>query len=219
MRYLTFIIMLIPLYCSSCRPSSTTNGAATKAHLDSIADYATNYAIIQPKELDYKLLGTRKIVLTSHINPVSSREIIEKLLYLDSISDEEIILYIRTTGGWLADGFAIVDVIESLKSKVSIHAIGTCDSTGVVVLQGATGKRVGHTWASIGPHFNLRDRDNGYSPEQSYKKRWVDIMTRKARMPAEWFSKSDDRVYYLSADQALEFGLIDEIQSNNTKKH
>jgi ATP-dependent Clp protease protease subunit len=203
MIYVTFSFLLLA-GCSDRRIESFDN--------ESFVDHLTDSAVAQSKSIDYEFIKTRKIVLTSGINPVSSREVIEKLLYLDTVNNSDINIFISTRGGFYEDGFAIFDVIRSIKSKVNIHAIGNCTSTGVFILQAATGKRIAHKYSSIEPHFNFVDSNDEYSHEKIYRVRSIKVLTEKAKLPEKWFENVTDTTYYLSPDEALKFGLIDEIQ-------
>ena len=159
------------------------------------------------------MLESRTIVLTEEINERSTRSVLRQLQMLEQADDQQAInLWLLTSGGWVDGAFAIVDHINRLSVPVNIHADGGCYSGCVVLLAAATGER------SAGPNCILSVHANRSSSEAEYGwpnrdlKRYEDHFQALTRMPAEWFPLTADRSYYLTAAEALEFGIIDAIR-------
>lgn len=179
-------------------------------------DYQTNWGTLPPSPwAQSPLVSERAIVLTSHINPHTSRAVIEQLLYLDRKAPGEPIEFrIRSTGGWLDDAFAIVDVMASLKSPVNIYAMGICDSAASVILASATGRRFAYPNALVGIHANMSpDRGRKFDVGDNRGRRFEAFWKSRAKLPANWFPLTANTTYSLTATEALEFGVIDEIVS------
>ncbi len=158
------------------------------------------------------LLSQRRILITSRINELTSKEVISKLIFLnqkDPLAPIE--LYIRTTGGWLNDAFSIVDIMRSISAPVNVHALGICQSAGTVVLIGATGRRIAYPNSNIVPHFNRDEEVEPYSQEKLNRQRFERLWRERTTIPEEWYPLTGDRLYNLTAQQALEFGIVDDI--------
>lgn len=157
------------------------------------------------------LLDEGKIVFTSRINELASKEIISKLLYLDG-KVGVIDLYLRTTGGWMNDAFSIIDVMRSMRTPVNVHAMGLCESAGVMILLGATGKRYASANSDIVLHFNRDDSDDIYSAEKINRERFEQLYRTRSRIPNDWYPLTGNRQLHLTAKEALSLGIIDEIK-------
>ena len=89
-----------------------------------------------------RLLKDRIIILSGEIDDVNANTVIAELLYLDSISHDDISLYINSPGGSVDSGFAIYDTMNFIKSDVSTICVGQASSMGAFILSsGAKGKR------------------------------------------------------------------------------
>ena len=89
-----------------------------------------------------RLLRDRIIILTGEINDQMAETIIAELLYLDSISNADICIYINSPGGSITSGLAIYDTIHYIKSKVNTLCLGMAASMAAFLLASATGKRM-----------------------------------------------------------------------------
>ena len=88
------------------------------------------------------LLKNRIVFLNGEVNNESAYDIITKLLYLDSIGNDDISLYINSPGGSVIQGLAIIDCMNIIKSNVATYCIGTAYSMGAIILScGSKGKR------------------------------------------------------------------------------
>ncbi len=157
------------------------------------------------------LLKERKVMLTTDVNELSARQIVQSLLYLDTVNHESINLYLDTSGGAVQHCFAIIDGINALHSKVNTYAIGNCNSAGAMILACGTGRRYAWPHATIAIHGDVRI---GRVP-RSYTtivRRQIDALwKRHARLPADWYPLSGGVTHFLTAEEALKYGVIDAI--------
>jgi ATP-dependent Clp protease protease subunit len=157
------------------------------------------------------LLAKRKILIAAEINERTSKEVIYKLLYLDTLEKKPIDLYLLTTGGWTDATFAIIDVMCSISSPVNTLALGGCSSAGAMILACATGTRYSYPNSVIMIHSNLEESQEKHSSEIIDKNRIERFWKNSAKLPDHWFPLTGDKEYYLSAQEAKEFDIIDEI--------
>lgn len=167
-----------------------------------------------------RLLEDRIIFLTGEINDAVADTIVAQLIYLEGKDpDKDICLYINSPGGSVTAGMAIYDTMNYVKCDVSTICIGIAASMGAFLLSsGAKGKRYALANSEIMIHQPL----GGVQGQASDIKIQADhIMKTKARLnsilaknsgkPIEQVEKDTDRDNYLSAEEAKEYGLIDEI--------
>lgn len=153
-----------------------------------------------------RLLEDRKIVTTSSVNAHFARDLISKLLILQRSSGEEPIdIYVRTEGGWEADVFAVIDVIRSISAPVNIHAIGEVHSAGLVLLVSATGKGFVYPETILGFHC-VSDDDREINAD-----RYLGFFRANSKLPEDWLEDESGQFYYFSAEDALLYGVADEI--------
>ena len=170
-----------------------------------------------------KLLEERIILLTGTIDDAMSSSIIGQLLYLEAKdSHSDIYLYINSPGGSVTDGLAIVDTMNYIKCPVSTFCLGLAASFGAVLLaNGEKGKRFAMPNAEILIHQPLiagggisgQTTDIKIHAEQMIKtrERLTKILADRTGKPIEQVMKDTERDNYMTAEEALEYGLIDEI--------
>ena len=169
-----------------------------------------------------RLLKDRIIFLAEDVNPTSASLVIAQLLFLESEDpDKEISLYINSPGGSITDGMAIVDTINYIKSPVSTMCVGLAASMGAVLLaSGAKGKRYATPNAEILIHQPLIQ--GGLSGQATEIKIHADHMVRtreklnkilseRTGQPLEKINQDTERDNYMTAEEALKYGLIDGI--------
>jgi ATP-dependent Clp protease protease subunit len=155
----------------------------------------------------------RKIVLTTGINEKAAGRITETLLLLDAEDpDEPIDLYLSTSGGWVDSAFAIIDAMETIRAPVNVHALAGCYSSGTLILCAGTGERTATANAILMVHANLVGSNGQYSFNRVSRRRFERTYRECASLPGEWFPMTGDDLYYLSPEQALDFGIIDGIR-------
>lgn len=161
---------------------------------------------------DRALLAHRTVVLARDVNANGAHHVIASLLLLDKQAPgKPIDLWIRSNGGWAEDVFAIIDVMETIQSPVNTIAAGSTFSAGAMILAAGTGKRVALPNTVVMVHENLSFSDTEYSSGRAERLRELALWKRRAKLPEEWFTRPGDRSHYLSPEEALKFGLIDEI--------
>lgn len=178
------------------------------------------------KEVAYdlysKLLKDRIIFLNGEINDSVSNIVISELLYLDSLSHDDIYIYINSPGGSVTSGFAIYDTISFITSKVNTIGLGLCASMGAFLLtSGTKGKRYVLPNTDIMIHQPLggaqgQASDIKIAAERiiKIKKRLNNILSQQTGQNIKVIEKDTDRDNYFDSKEALEYGLIDKIISS-----
>ena len=169
-----------------------------------------------------RLLKDRIIFLSEDVNHVTASLVVAQLLFLESEDpDKEICLYINSPGGSITDGMAIVDTINYIKCPVSTICVGMAASMGAVLLAcGEKGKRYATPNAEVMIHQPLIS--GGLSGQTTEIKIHADHMVRtreklnkllseKTGQSLEVIERDTERDNYMTAEQALAYGLIDGI--------
>ena len=170
-----------------------------------------------------RLLKDRIIFLSEDVNQTSASLVVAQLLFLESEDpDKEIHLYINSPGGSITAGMAIVDTINYIKCPVSTICIGLAASMGAVLLAcGAKGKRYATPNSEILIHQPLIG-GGGLSGQTTEIKIHADhmvktrdklnkLLSEKTGQSLETIEKDTERDNYMTAEEALKYGLIDEI--------
>ena len=173
-----------------------------------------------------RLLNDRIIVLSEDVNDTSASLVVAQLLYLEGQDpDKDISLYINSPGGSISAGMAIHDTIQYIKCDVSTICMGMAASMGAFLLaSGTKGKRFALPNAEIMIHQPLiaGGQGGGLSGQATDIKIHADhIIRTRAKMnrllseytgqPLEKLQLDTERDNYMSAQQAKEYGLIDEV--------
>ena len=174
-----------------------------------------------------RLLNDRIIVLSEDVNPTSASLIIAQLLYLEGQDPEkDISFYINSPGGSISDGMAIHDTMQYIKCDVSTICVGMAASMGAFLLaSGTKGKRFALPNSEILIHQPLIG-GGGISGQATDIKIHADHIVRlKSKLnglisdytgqPLEVVERDTERDNYMTAQQAKEYGLIDEIISKH----
>ena len=177
-----------------------------------------------------RLLKDRIIFMGEDVNPTSASLVIAQLLFLESEDpDKEIFLYINSPGGSITDGMAIVDTMNYIKCPVSTICVGMAASMGAVLLDcGEKGKRFALPNAEILIHQPLIG-GNGISGQATEIKIHADhmvktreklnkILSERTGQSLETIEKDTERDNYMTAEEALKYGLIDGIMDRKTKE-
>jgi ATP-dependent Clp protease protease subunit len=177
---------------------------------------------LQERNLENTLLKARKVFLWTDVNDESAKAVVTRLLSLDAEDGEkEIVLYVNSPGGSIHDGLAIYDAMQAIRCPVSTVCTGMAASMGAVLLAGgAKGRR--YAW----PHARLMIHQPLYSRTVTGTSTDLEIHAREImrareeinRMLAmhtgqslEKIAQDTDRDYWMSAQEAREYGLIDEV--------
>ena len=167
-----------------------------------------------------RLLNDRIIVLSDEVNDQTASLVVAQLLYLESQdSAKDISLYINSPGGSVTAGFAIYDTMQYIKCDVSTICMGMAASMGAFLLSsGAKGKRIALPNSEIMIHQPL-GQAQGQATEILIRadliKRTRDnlnrILAENTSRPIEEIERDTERDNFMTAKQALEYGLIDKI--------
>ena len=167
-----------------------------------------------------RLLNDRIILLHDEVNSATASVVVAQLLYLEGQDpDKDIFLYINSPGGSVSDGMAIYDTMQYIKCDVSTICIGMAASMGAFLLSSrAKGKRICLPNAEVMIHQPL-GRTEGQATEIEIaaqhilrtKKKLNSIMAENCGRTLEELTQATDRDNWLSAQEALEFGLVDKV--------
>ena len=169
-----------------------------------------------------KFLEERKIFLWGDVSDKSAKDITEKLLYLEWTGPgKDITFYINTPGGSITAGMAIFDTMKMISSPVSVVVTGIAASMGSILLCGAPkGRRFLYPHSRVMIHQPLISGrmvapavDINIQAEEMEKLRSElnQILADASGKPLKQVEKDTDRDFYLNAEEALEYGLADEI--------
>ena len=172
-----------------------------------------------------RLLKDRIIFLGEDVNPTSASLIIAQLLFLESEDpDKEISLYINSPGGSITDGMGIVDTMNYIKCPISTICVGLAASFGAVLLaNGEKGRRFATPNSEILIHQPLiGGQGGGISGQATEIKIHADHMIRtreklnkllsdRTGQSIETIERDTERDHYMTAEEALKYGLIDGI--------
>ena len=166
-----------------------------------------------------RLLKDRIIILSGEIDDGSANSIIAQLLYLDSISNDDISLYINSPGGSITSGMAIYDTMNFISSKVSTICIGMAASMAAFLLSsGEKGMRYCLENSEVMIHQPLGGAQ-GQATEikiaaeriLKLKRHLNDILSINTGQSIEKIEEDTERDYFMRSNEALEYGIIDEI--------
>ncbi len=193
-------------------------GYITDSLASDLTAYLSEEGIFYPvDDLNDLLLKKRKIVINNSLNEQTTKEVVRKLLYLNSIDENNgIDLYISTQGGWYDSAFTIIDTFNDIKAPVNTICIGGCYSAGAVLLAAGTGERISHPNALFSIHISYDQYDDN-RPYAKYPDRVNNFLRKHANLPNDWFPLENDRYFYLDSEQALKFSLIDKISKQHKR--
>ena len=166
-----------------------------------------------------RLLKNRIILLSGEINDDTANVIIAQLLYLDSISQDDISIYINSPGGSITSGMAIYDTMNLIKSDVSTICVGMAASMAAFLLScGKKGKRYCLPNSEVMIHQPLGGVNGQATEIDIVAKRILNlrskinsIIAKNSKKTLKQIEKDTDRDYYMDASSALEYGIIDKI--------
>ena len=170
-------------------------------------------------DLYSRLLKDRIILLNGEINDNTANIIVSELLYLDSINHEDICIYINSPGGSITSGMAIYDTMNYIKSDVSTICIGMAASMAAFLLSsGKKGKRYALPNSEVMIHQPLGGAQGQATEIKIAATRILKLKDKLNKILAENTGKDlktiendTERDYFLDSDEALEYGIIDDI--------
>jgi ATP-dependent Clp protease, protease subunit len=200
------------------------------ARIETIKDL--NYMYLIPTVLEKTSLGERSydiysrllrdriIFLGSPIDDAVANTVIAQLLFLDNEdSKSDIKIYINSPGGSVSAGLAIYDTMQHVKADVSTICVGMAASMGAVILSGgAKGKRLALPNAEIMIHQVMGGAEGQATDIKiraehilKIKSKLDKILTKHTNKTLTQIEKDTDRDYYMSPEEALQYGIIDKI--------
>ncbi|MFH5811074.1 ATP-dependent Clp protease proteolytic subunit [Companilactobacillus sp. FL22-1] len=174
-----------------------------------------------------RLLKDRIIMLSGEVNSQMANTVIAELLFLDAQdSDKDISMYINSPGGSVTDGLAIMDTMNFVKSDVQTIATGMAASMASVLLSSGTkGKRFALPNSTVLIHQPLGGAQGQQTEIEiaaqeilKTRKRLNHILADNSGQTFETLQKDTDRDNYMTAQEAKDYGLIDEIMTNKAGK-
>ena len=171
-----------------------------------------------------RLLKERIIMLSGEVNDDTANLIVAQLLFLESEDpDKDIYLYINSPGGSITSGMAIYDTMEYIKCDVSTICIGMAASMGAFLLTcGAKGKRYALPNSEIMIHQQLGGFQGQATDFEIHAKRILKIkeslnkiLSENTGKPLETIKADVERDNFMSADEAKDYGLVDDIISTH----
>lgn len=198
-----------------------------KKDLNSLVPYVIEQTSRGERSYDIfsRLLKDRIIFLGEQVDSASAGVVIAQMLFLESEDPEkEIHLYINSPGGSITDGMAIVDTMNYISCPVSTICVGLAASFGAVLLaNGEKGKRFATPNSEILIHQPLiGGQGGGISGQATEIKIYSDhmmktreklnkLLSEKTGQPIEVINRDTERDHYMTAEEALKYGLIDGI--------
>ncbi len=167
-----------------------------------------------------RLLEDRIIFLTDEINDYTANLVVAQLIFLEAKdSEKDICIYINSPGGSVTAGMAIYDTMKDIKCDVRTICIGMAGFMGAFLLSAGTkGKRVARPNNEVMIHQPLggargqaSDVEIAAMQLKKTKEKLTRILAENCNQPYEKVYKDTDRDNYMSAEEALEYGLIDQI--------
>lgn len=170
-------------------------------------------------DLYSKLLASRIVFINGEINDSVASTVIAELLYLDSLSNDDISIYINSPGGMVTAGFAIYDTMNFIKSDVTTIGMGLCASMAAFLLSsGQKGKRYLLPNAEVMIHQPLGGAQGQATEIKIASDHILETKTKLNKIIAKntgqkltKIMKDTERDHYLDAKKAKEYGLVDHI--------
>jgi ATP-dependent Clp protease protease subunit len=173
----------------------------------------------QSDVLTEKLLETRTVVISGEINDEVARDVCNKLLLLESMSDDPINLFISTQGGHVDSGFYIRDMINFIKPKVNIIGSGWVVSAGIFIyLSGEKERR----YSLPNTRFMMHQPSGGAQGQSTEleitakeivrtRRKINEIIAQETGQSVEKVEEDTNRDYWLTAEEAQQYGIVNKI--------
>ncbi len=174
-----------------------------------------------------RLLRDRVVFLGTEVTDDVANVIVAQLLFLEAEDpDKDIHLYINSPGGSVTAGFAIYDTMQFVRPPIETTCIGQAASMGALLLAAGTpGKRVALTNARVlihqpigGARGQAVDIDIQANEILKMRQRMNEILAEHTGQSVERIAKDTERDYYLSAAEAQEYGIVDQVASRRPAK-
>ncbi len=176
-----------------------------------------------PRVIEQKLLEQRKIFLWGEVDDKSAERIVSKLLYLEaSDPGKKIQFYINSPGGIITSGYSILDTMNLITSPVSTICMGLAASMGSLLLSaGEKGERYIYPLGEVLIHQPSMGYLQGQASDIAIHARQIlkskeiaaNILSKNCGHPVEKILKDFERDYWMSAQESIEYGIVDKIYS------
>ena len=198
-------------------------GGFVGSHSDAYSQYGggvAQYQRYRQMSLDDMLLENRIVFLIGEINYARAAEVIMKMLYLDNLKrGREISLYINSPGGSVDDTMAIYDTMRFVGSPIATYCIGRAQSGAALILAaGTSGNRFALPHAKVMLHqpwggVTGQAADIKIQAEEILKAKRLlsEVFAKHTGQPVEKIAEETERDRYMSAAEAKEYGLIDDV--------
>jgi len=171
--------------------------------------------------IDSKILSERKVFLWGQVDDNSAKHVVDRLLYLELLAPgKEIQLIINSPGGYITSGFSIYDTMKSISSPVSTVCSGLAASMGAILLSaGEKGRRIVLPNARVMIHQPSGGAGGAVSDIEiqmneiiKTKNLGAKILSENCGQPIERIKQDFNRDHWMSANESVEYGIVDEIQ-------
>jgi ATP-dependent Clp protease protease subunit len=170
-------------------------------------------------QIDNQLLKDRKIFLWGMVDDDTAKHVVDRLLYLDSLNNDEIKLYINSPGGYVTSGFSMYDTIKAVKSPVSTICTGLAASMGSILLSaGEKGRRFIQPHARVmihqpsgGARGPASDIEISAQEIVKTKELSAKILADNCGQKFEKIMKDFNRDHWMGAEESVEYGIVDGI--------
>ncbi len=168
-------------------------------------------------QIDNQLLANRKVFLWGVVDDKSAKHVVDRLLYLDSLNNDEIELFINSPGGYITSGFSMYDTIKSVKSPVSTICTGLAASMGSILLSAGTkGRRFIQPHARVMIHQPSGGARGPASDIEITAKEIIKTKELSAKILAKNCGQTFDKVikdfnrdHWMDADESVKYGIVD----------
>ncbi len=176
--------------------------------------------------LSKKLLENRTILISEPISDTIARKVVSQVTLMDQDNHEDpISVYVNSPGGSADSGFAIYDILEFVRSPVKTLCTGLCASAAVLCFLAGDDER---RYSLPNSRFLLHqprtvvmgdasDIDIGATEIVRLRERYNEVVSEKTGKPADEIEEDADRDFWLEADEAVEYGLVDTVIENYGK--
>lgn len=166
-----------------------------------------------------KLLNSRSIIISGEINQALAEKVTAQLLILQEISNEPIKIFLNSQGGHVEAGDTIHDMIKFVKPRVIVIGTGWVASAGITIYLGADKE---NRYSLPNTRYMIHQPLGGFKGQATdisieakeilrVRKRINSIISKATEQPLEKVEKDTDRNYWLSAEEAVEYGIVDKI--------
>tara|TARA_R110002124_G_scaffold120895_6_gene278993 strand:- start:54647 stop:55192 length:546 start_codon:yes stop_codon:yes gene_type:complete len=170
-------------------------------------------------KIDNQQLEERTIFLWGMVDDKTAKHVVDRLMYLDSISKDEIKLYINSPGGYVTSGFSMYDTIRSIKSPVSTICTGLAASMGSILLSaGEKGRRFIQPHARVmihqpsgGARGQASDIEITAQEILKTKELSAKILAKNCGQKFDKVMKDFNRDHWMGAEESVEYGIVDGI--------